>query len=303
MSREKPSRPKLPPWIRVRVSRGGGRENVKEILSRHRLHTVCESAQCPNLGECWHRHTATFMILGDHCTRNCRFCAVRHAPEPPPPAPEEPVNLAAAAKEMNLKYVVVTSVTRDDLPDGGAGHFAAVVSELRAAIPTVKTEVLTPDFQGAPAALKTVIDAGPTVFNHNVETVERLSGEIRERADYRLSLKVLNMAANLADGRVPVKSGVMVGLGETDEEVERTIRDLREAGASLLTIGQYLPPSNQHWPVRRYVEPATFERWKELALAEGFSFVASAPLVRSSYNAEELFAAAEEGNKDHPHHG
>ena len=283
-------RPKLPPWIRVKVGCGNGRDTVSHILQEFKLNTVCSSAQCPNLGECWHRRTATFMIMGNECTRNCRFCAIESNACPVQLENDEPQRVAAAAQALGLKYVVVTSVTRDDLPDGGAGHFAAVIRELREALPDAGIEVLTPDFNGDIAALQTVIDAKPTVFNHNLETVERLARQIRSRADYRRSLDVLSQAAHLADSTTAVKSGIMVGLGETDEEVVTAIRDIYHTGASILTIGQYLPPTAEHWPLQRYVHPETFQAWKELALELGFQSVASAPLVRSSYNAAEAGA-------------
>lgn len=243
---------------------------------------------CPNLNECWHRRTATFMIMGDACTRNCKFCAVKHNPAPLPLDADEPERIAEAAARMELKYVVVTSVTRDDLPDGGAAHFAAVIRALRDRLPETGIEVLTPDFNADRQALTTVLDALPTVFNHNVETVERLSTQIRSRANYRRSLEVLSMAREIGKGAIPVKSGIMAGLGETDEEIVQTIKDLYAAGARILTVGQYLPPSGAHWPLARYAEPEKFEQWRELALEIGFEFVASAPMVRSSYNAGEL---------------
>lgn len=282
------NRGKLPPWIRVKISCGGGRSEVSDILETEKLHTVCQSARCPNLGDCWHRRTATFMILGNACTRNCKFCAVDHQKKPAPLEADEPERVARAAKKMKLKYVVVTSVTRDDLPDGGATRFAEVVSALKEAIPDVGVEVLTPDFKGDEDLLKIVLDSRPNVFNHNVETVERLSKLVRESATYQRSLSVLANAARLAHEGTAIKSGLMVGLGETDEEVETTLRDLREAGVDVLTIGQYLPPTEDHWPLDRYVEPEVFDKWKELAESLGFSQVASAPLVRSSYHAEEL---------------
>lgn len=289
---KKPSyRPKLPPWIRVKVSCGSGRDEVSQILGQLKLNTVCSSARCPNLNECWHKRTATFMILGDQCTRNCKFCAVSHGNVLPPPDSDEPARVAEAAARMNLKYVVVTSVTRDDLPDGGAGQFAAVIKALRTVLPEAGVEVLTPDFNEDIVALKTVLDAKPTVFNHNIETVERLSTSIRSKANYRQSLQVLQNANRLCEGKIPVKSGLMVGLGETDDEVVQAILDLRKAGVSILTIGQYLPPSEKHWPLARYVEPEQFDKWGALAREAGFSFVASAPLVRSSYNAGELINA------------
>lgn len=280
-------RPKLPPWIRVKIESGDSRREVGEILDRHGLNTVCRGARCPNLGECWHRRTATFMIMGGICTRDCRFCAVPHG-RPEVVEPAEPAELAAAAKEMGLKYVVVTSVTRDDLEDGGASVFVEVINELRRTLPPAGIEVLTPDFNGDEEAVTAVIDAGPTVFNHNVETVERLAGVIRDGATYRRSLKVLTTAFNSGGGKIPVKSGMMVGLGETDAEVEDTIRDIRGTGASILTIGQYLPPDGGRHPLDRYVEPAKFAEWKQSALNLGFDSVASGPLVRSSYRAGEL---------------
>ena len=280
-------RPKLPPWIRIRVGSGNGREEVDSILKGLRLNTVCAGAQCPNLNECWHRGTATFMILGHSCTRNCRFCAVPHTAKPEPPEADEPVRLAKAAAKMNLTYVVVTSVTRDDLPDGGASQFAAVIRELHKELPAAGIEVLTPDFNADQQALYQVLEAGPTVFNHNVETVRRLSEKIRSKATYDRSLHVLKMAAD-SPFEVPVKSGLMVGLGETDDEVVATIGDLRKSGVSILTVGQYLPPSNDHYPLDRYVEPEKFAEWGEYAKEIGFEFVASAPLVRSSYNAGDL---------------
>ncbi|MCF6176821.1 MAG: lipoyl synthase [Victivallaceae bacterium] len=284
----KQSRPKLPPWIRVKVGCGTGRDEVAGILDRLQLNTVCSSARCPNLGECWHRKTATFMIMGNECTRNCKFCAVDNNCSPAKLEADEPQRIAEAAKAMELKYVVVTSVTRDDLPDGGAAHFAAVITALRNALPNIGIEVLTPDFNVDLNALKTVLDAKPTVFNHNLETVQRLSKQIRSKANYEHSLQVLRNAAEIGGTEIPVKSGLMVGMGECDEEVVTAIRDLHRAGVSILTIGQYLPPTGEHWVLDRYVTPETFAHWKELALQEGFKFVASAPLVRSSYNAAEF---------------
>ena len=280
------TRPKLPPWIRVRIGAGTGREETAEILRTLNLNTVCAGAECPNLHECWLKKTATFMILGDSCTRNCRFCAVNHTDNPLPPSAEEPYNIALAVKKMALKYVVITSVTRDDLPDGGAGQFAAVIQSLTDIVPDIKIEVLTPDYLDD--NLKIVINAEPFVFNHNVETVERLSKQIRLKADYRRSLKTLEQAFKFSDGKIPVKSGLMVGMGETDKEIEQAILDIRGTGASMLTIGQYLPPSDIHWQLERFVHPDVFEHWREFAVNAGFNKVASGPMVRSSYHAEEL---------------
>ncbi len=282
----KQHRPKLPPWMRIKVGTGQGKSEVSKILKELNLNTVCGSAVCPNLDECWRRNTATFMILGNECTRNCRFCAVNYSESPAPPAPAEPANVAEAAVRMKLKYVVVTSVTRDDLPDGGVGQFAETICEIRKRNPEIEVEVLTPDYLGED--LKTVLDAGPAVFNHNIETVERLSREIRIKADFRRSLEVLKSAVKLSKGKVAVKSGLMVGMGETDDEVQQTICEIRKTGASILTIGQYLPPSGAHWALERYVEPAKFDKWKEFSLGLGYESVASSPLVRSSYHADKL---------------
>ena len=277
-----------PDWLRIRVQPGDEREKVRALMSRLKLHTVCASAQCPNLCECFHHSTATYLILGGECTRDCKFCAVPHNPHPAPPDPEEPAHVAEASAELGLKFVVVTCVTRDDLPDGGAGHFAATIKALKERIPGVKVEVLTSDLHAKEELIKIVLDAGPTVFNHNIETVERLSGSIRSKATYRRTLEVLSIASKLSGGKIPVKSGLMVGLGETDEEVEATLRDLRASGVSIVTIGQYLPPSDSHWPLQRYVTPEKFAEWAEYAKELGFEQVASAPLVRSSYRAGEL---------------
>jgi lipoic acid synthetase len=233
------------------------------------------------------------MILGNECTRNCRFCAVPHNKKPRQNDLEEPERVAEAAARMKLRHVVVTSVTRDDLSDGGSAVFAATIRTIRAASKNVAVEVLTPDYLDD--SLKTVLAERPDVFNHNVETVERLSAEVRSKARYRRSLDVLSSATEISAGNILIKSGLMVGMGETDDEVERTIRDIRAAGTDTLTIGQYLPPSNSHWPLDRYVHPDKFDEWKELALSLGFERVASAPMVRSSYHAGELSKAIPEG--------
>jgi lipoic acid synthetase len=287
-NKDKQNRPHLPEWIRVKPFTGHGRTNISEILDKYALNTVCKSAKCPNLGECWHKKTATFMILGNTCTRNCRFCSVNYG-TPGPLDPKESENVARAAKEMGLKYVVVTSVTRDDLPDGGASVFAETIIKIRELnYDNIKIEVLTPDFNCDLDALKTVLATNPSVFNHNIETVKRLSKEIRITASYENSLFILRKAFEIAEGKIPVKSGLMVGTGETDDEIIQCISDLRYAGVSMLTIGQYLPPKKESWPLDRYVTPAKFEEWKKYAESIGYSNVASAPLVRSSYCAEEL---------------
>lgn len=281
-------RPKLPPWIRVKVKSGPEREEVDNLMKLNNLNTVCRGAQCPNICDCWHRRTAAFMILGAHCTRCCKFCAVGITETPEKVDPEEPMRLAETAAKMNLGFVVVTSVTRDDLPDGGSHHFAATIMALKEKIPGVKVEVLVPDFNMDVEAIRTVIEAEPEVFNHNVETVERLTPLIRSKAQYRRSLEVLKTAFEMTNGRIPVKSGIMVGMGETDEEVLQTIRDIRETGATFLTVGQYLPPSAEHWKLERYVTPETFKEWEDFAGSIGFTHVAAGPLVRSSYYADEL---------------
>lgn len=283
-----PRRRRLPDWIRVKVQPGRAKEEVDALLKNLSLNTVCRSARCPNLHECWQRRTATFMILGNECTRNCRFCAVNSSDSPAQPDREEPKRLSEAAVAMKLKFAVVTSVTRDDLPDGGAAHFAEVIAGLKSAVPDIGVEVLTPDFQGVESDLHTVFKAEPTVFNHNIETVRRMTPEIRNRATYDGSLNVLRIAADYPNRKFLVKSGLMVGVGETDSEVEETILDIFNTGVELLTIGQYLPPSSTSYPLDRYVEPEVFEKWKNYALKLGFKGVASGPLVRSSYMADEL---------------
>ena len=281
-------RPRLPSWFRRPLPPGAEGGRVKQLLGRHGLHTVCEGAQCPNRAGCWQDGAAAFLILGDACTRDCRFCAIPHDARPAPPDPEEPARLAEAAAAMGLRHVVVTSVTRDDLPDGGAAHFAATIRAIRARRPDASVEVLVPDFQNAGPAIDLVLAARPDIFNHNLETVERLQPAVRPQADYRRSLAVLRRAA---EAGARTKSGLMLGLGETDTELAAALRDLRAAGVALLTLGQYLAPSPAHHPVARFVPPAEFDRWRDEALALGFTSVASAPHVRSSYHAEELLAA------------
>ncbi|MFA5354590.1 MAG: lipoyl synthase [Thermodesulfovibrionales bacterium] len=278
---------RLPDWIKTRST---GLHPTKNLLRSHRLTTVCEEARCPNKGHCFSKPTATFMIMGDTCTRDCGFCSVSSG-RPGCLDPEEPRRVAEAAKELELKYVVVTSVTRDDLPDGGAAHFAATIRALRAELPETRVEVLVPDFKGDTESVRTVLEARPDVFNHNVETVPRLYAGVRPQADYRRTLDLLRAAKEIAP-EVKTKSGLMVGLGETIEELTDLFRDLRDAGCSLLTIGQYLRPSKMNLPVVEYIKPEVFEELKSLALALGFEFVASGPLVRSSMNAEEMYETA-----------
>ena len=278
-----------PEWLRIDLNKGRSLDYVKEILERFSLNTVCEEANCPNRMECFSKKTATFMILGSQCSRNCRFCNVTHA-EPQPVDPEEPQNVAKAAAELGLKYVVITSVTRDDLQDGGAKHFSKVIKAIKAQSSDMVVEVLIPDFRGSLVALETVVLAKPVILNHNVETVPRLYSEVRPEAMYQRSLELLSRVKSI-DSTVLTKSGIMVGLGEKEEEVIEVFKDLRSAGCDFLTIGQYLAPSVKHYPVVEYISPEIFQRYKEKALSLGFSFVASAPLVRSSYNAAEMLEA------------
>lgn len=277
-----------PKWLRVKLPDTGSTRAVQEMLGRLSLHTVCQEANCPNLMECFGRKTATFMILGSVCTRNCTFCNVSKG-SPGAVDLAEPDRVVEAVQELGLKHVVITSVTRDDLPDGGAGHFARVIEKLNAT--GVIVEVLIPDFQGSTEALKTVLQARPRILNHNIETVPRLYPAVRPRADYNRSLALLQKAKAM-DSSILTKSGVMVGLGEREQEVIATMQALRSAGCDLLTIGQYLAPSAKHHPVLEYVHPDRFKKYKELGYQMGFQYVASDPLVRSSYHADDVTAGS-----------
>jgi lipoic acid synthetase len=277
-----------PEWLKVRLPHGEAYERVKAIVRRTKLATVCEEARCPNIAECWGGGTATVMLMGEVCTRACRFCHVKVG-APLPLDPEEPEHLARAVKELSLHYIVVTSVNRDDRPDGGAGHFAAAIRALRRESPTTTVEVLIPDFQGVQTDLATVAEARPHVVAHNIETVERLTPTVRDRrAGYGQSLGVLGYLKARPE-KLYTKSSVMVGLGETEEELFRTFRQLREAGVDVLTLGQYLQPSQYHLRVARFVTPAEFETYRQAAAGMGFLYVAAGPLVRSSYRAAEFF--------------
>jgi len=271
------------PKIRIPVKRKI--EATRTLLQSLGLHTVCQEAGCPNRWECFGRGTATFLILGDICTRHCRFCAIASG-MPDAPDPDEPEKVAEAAERMQLKYVVITSVTRDDLPDGGAGHFAETIQAVRRRMPDAGIEVLTPDFNGEVCSIETVLDAQPTVFNHNIETVARLTPLLRNRASYLRSLAVLEYAGRYAPG-IPVKSGIMAGAGERPEEVRETLRDLRLAGCTIITIGQYLAPSVEHYAVQEYITEEMFGQYRQWAAELQFSGIAIGPLVRSSYRAEE----------------
>jgi len=284
--------------MRVRAPSADSRyAEVRSLVREQRLHTICEEARCPNIAECWGRGTATFQILGEICTRACRYCYVHSGKPDGPPDPLEPLRLAQAAKQMGLAHVVVTSVDRDDLPDRGAGHFAATIRALRTQVPGVSVEVLTPDFLDVEEeALATVLAERPDVFNHNIETVRRLHPRMRgAKASYAKALRLLERAKEVADYPVLTKSGIIVGLGETDDEVLETMRDLRAHRVDVVTIGQYLQPSPKHAPIDRWVHPDEFRRFREEGERMGFGSVFSGPLVRSSYRADEQRHAAESG--------
>lgn len=285
-----PPRQRLPHWARRPATHFDSLHRLKTDLRRLKLHTVCESARCPNIHECFHRGAATFMILGNLCTRGCGFCSV------PKGAPtkqdmrldaDEPANVARMAAAMNLRYVVITSVNRDDLDDGGSRHFAETVRQVRSALPQARVEVLTPDFCGDPDAVAHVLDAGPHVFNHNMETAARLYSRVRPQADYQQSLDVLRLARSLRPDLM-TKSGFMVGLGETSEEVESILRDLRTVDVNVATIGQYLQPTRRNLPVSSYIQPEQFDAWRDYGFSIGFQMVFSGPLVRSSYMADRV---------------
>jgi len=280
-----------PDWLRVKFFNGPNYQDLKRIMRTLGLHTVCESARCPNMGECWEHRTATFMILGNICTRACGFCAVPSGKPDGPPDEREPERVAEAVERMGLRYAVVTSVNRDDQPDGGAAIFARTISEIRARVPACKVEVLIPDFRGDWNALETVIAARPDVLNHNTETVPRLYHQVRKGAVYSRSLEVLRRAKSLAP-EMPTKTGLMLGLGEEREEVLAAMQDLAAQGTDILTLGQYMQPTREHLPIVRYVHPQEFAEYKELGEQMGFAHVESGPLVRSSYHAFEQEAAA-----------
>src|ERR1700681_716326 len=286
-----PARHPRPEWLRVKFFNGPNYQELKRIMRTLGLNTVCESARCPNMGECWEHRTATFMILGNICTRACGFCAVPSGKPAEPPDEKEPERVAEAAELMGLRYAVVTSVNRDDQPDGGAAIFARTIAEIRARVPDCKVEVLIPDFRGDWQALETVVRARPDVLNHNTETVPRLYREVRKGAIYERSLELLRRAKFLAP-EMPTKTGLMLGLGETRDEVLAAMQDLAAQGTDILTLGQYLQPTRDHLPVVRFVHPDEFAEYKKLGEQMGFAHVESGPLVRSSYHAFEQEAAA-----------
>jgi lipoic acid synthetase len=284
-----PAAPRLPAWLRKPRTHFDSVHQLKTGLRTLNLHTVCESARCPNLHECFQRGTATFMILGNLCTRGCGFCSVPKSRHPEALDPEEPGNVARMAVAMQLRHVVITSVNRDDLADGGSEHFSMTVRAVRTALPEARVEVLTPDFQGDLTAVARVLDAAPDIFNHNVETVPRLYRRVRPQADYQQSLGVLRFAKRYRDTRLKnalTKSGAMLGLGETREEVHQLLRDLRDADVDIVTLGQYLQPARRNLPVSEFIPPAQFDAYRDFGLSLGFKMVFSGPLVRSSYMAD-----------------
>lgn len=275
---------KMPEWFKVKYNQKAV-EEVSELMTNLKLNTVCKEANCPNLGECFQKHTATFMILGSQCTRNCRFCNVVHG-TPEPVDPLEPQHIAEAAKHLGLRHVVITQVTRDDLPDGGASHFAKTIAAIRELCPSTSIEVLISDMKGDHASLDTVIAAHPEVINHNIETVPSLYSTVRPEANYQRSLDVLRYVKE-QDPSIRTKTGIMVGLGETDEEVLHTMDDVLAVGCDIFTIGQYLRPSKEHIEMKEYVVPEKFDIYKVIGMQKGFHYIASSPLVRSSYRAAE----------------
>ena len=282
MTAKMKGRERLPRWMKMQMPKGESYSRVKNLVAQHGLHTICTSGNCPNIGECWNRGTATFMILGDICTRNCKFCGVTTG-KPLPPDPLEPFRIAQSVSVMQLRHAVITSVDRDDLPDLGTGFCAQTIHEVKKLNPQTSIEVLIPDFQGKAELIQKVIEAAPQVISHNIETVERLTRQIRSAAKYRTSLEVIRL---IASSGIVAKSGLMLGLGENEEEVLQAMDDLRSAGCKVITIGQYLAPTLSHIQVAEYITPEQFERYRTMGLEKGFSFVESSPLVRSSYRAD-----------------
>jgi lipoic acid synthetase len=280
---EKIEKPRKPDWLRVKLPTGKEYLNVREIVSKHKLHTICESGNCPNMGECWGAGTATFMILGNICTRSCGFCAVATG-RPKPVDWDEPMRVANSVKLMNVKHCVITSVDRDDLKDGGSIIWAETIKAIRKESPETKFETLIPDFAGKWENLQRIIDVKPDIISHNIETVKRLTAQVRIQAKYDRSMELIK---RVHDAGLKTKSGIMVGLGETEDEVYEAMDDLRNSGCDVLTVGQYLQPTNKHLPVAEFVHPDKFKRFETSALSKGFRFVESGPLVRSSYHAEK----------------
>lgn len=280
---ERQERKRLPHWMKMQMPGGKDYMKVKDVVAKNRLHTICTSGNCPNIGECWAEGTATFMILGDICTRACKFCAV-HTGRPLPPDPDEPYRLAESIRKMGVRHAVITSVDRDDLDDKGAGFWSETIRVLKKELPELTMETLIPDMDGREDLINQIIEAGPEVISHNLETVRRLTPQIRSRAKYDTSLEVIRQ---ISESPLVSKSGIMLGLGELEEEVLETMDDLIEAGCKVMTIGQYLQPTMEHLPVKEYVAPEKFTEYERIALARGFRHVESSPLVRSSYHAEK----------------
>jgi lipoic acid synthetase len=289
------ARVRLPEWLRIKLPTSNSYFQTRALLDDLRLHTVCESAKCPNHWECWSKGTATFMIAGDHCTRACSFCAVKTA-KPLALEPDEPMRVAEATRRMKLNHVVITAVARDDLKDGGADHFRRTIEAVRELNPGIVVEVLVPDFNENDAALDVVIEAQPEIFNHNLETVRRLTPSVRSRATYDRSLSVLSKVKARSGDRMFTKSGIMLGLGETEVELYKAMQDLRSADCDILTLGQYLQPTRNHLPVVEYVRPEKFQQYGDVAKEMGFLHVASGPMVRSSYHADEFHLPINGGN-------
>jgi lipoic acid synthetase len=288
--RVQPLPDRKPPWLKVQAPGGSNYLRLKNLMRELDLHTVCEEAHCPNVGECWQHGTATFMILGDVCTRNCAYCAVAHG-RPPKFDPSEPERVAQAAAQMTLRHVVLTSVDRDDLPDFGAWAFAETIRQIKAQVPGCSVEVLVPDFQGRESSIRTVLEANPDIYNHNTETVPRLYKKCRPGGRYNRVMDIFTTSKRIAPN-IPTKTGIILGMGETLEEVVATMRDLREVDVDILTLGQYLRPSADHIPIDRYVTPEEFAQLKREGMAMGFKHVEAGPLVRSSYHAWEQVQAA-----------
>jgi lipoyl synthase len=283
MNSERRDRSRLPRWMKMQMPKGETYSRVKNIVEKHGLHTICTSGNCPNIGECWNKGTATFMILGEICTRSCKFCGVKTG-KPLPPDWDEPNRVAESVRLMKVKHCVITSVDRDDLNDGGAAFWVETIQKIKEVNPETTIETLIPDFDGQSEQIQKIIDAGPEVISHNLETTERLTPQIRTKAQYRRSLRVIEY---IARSGITAKSGIMLGLGETEEEILQTMDDLIGVGCEVMTIGQYLAPSANHMPVKEYVHPEKFEQYREIGLQKGFRFVESSPLVRSSYQAEK----------------
>jgi lipoyl synthase len=280
---EREERKRLPHWMKMQMPGGKHYMKVKDVVEKNRLHTICTSGNCPNIGECWAEGTATFMILGDICTRACKFCAV-HTGRPLPPDPDEPYRLAESIRKMGVRHAVITSVDRDDLDDKGAGFWSETIRILKKELPELTMETLIPDMDGKKDLINQIIEAGPEVISHNLETIRRLTPQIRSRAKYDTSLKVVRQ---ISESHLVSKSGIMLGLGELEEEVLETMEDLIQAGCKVMTIGQYLQPTMEHMPVKEYVTPERFKEYERIALSKGFRHVESSPLVRSSYHAEK----------------